>query len=337
MKKVSIIGAGMVGSTTARNIAQMGIVDHVVLVDIKPGLAEGKAMDINQSGFILGFETEVTGVTNDYTPVKNSDIIIITSGIPRKPGMTREELVGVNSGILEDIVTKCHEQAPNALYIIVSNPVDTLSYHVASILTLKCDGDDVIRRVIGFGGMLDSARLAYYVQKADEKYNHVNRERSDYEGGYVIGGHGDTTMVPVVSDMTIRHGHECIPLNHILTDDQIEEAIQDTMKGGATLTSLLGTSAWEAPAAGLAKLVNDIITDSYEEDPCSYYDSDKGVYIGQVCTIGKNGVRTYKGAERLGVSKTIKNKYDAATDAIFKVNGALPTTKMVHEYLEKGN
>ena len=321
MNKVSIIGAGMVGSTAARNLAQMESADQVVLVDIKPGLAEGKAIDITQAGWLLGYNTKVIGSTGDYTPVKDSQVIVITSGVPRKPGMSREELVGVNSGILEDIVTKCHEQAPNAIYVVVSNPVDTLSLYVANILSKKFGRKDAYKAVIGFGGMLDSARLAYYIMVADEISNGSKLPITAYMNGYVIGGHGDTTMVPVIQNMVVETNDGNIPINQVLTDEQIEEAVQNTMKGGATLTGMLGTSAWEAPAAGIAVLVSDIVTNQGEEHPCSIFNPDKNIYIGQTGTIDKTGCRMTWIDK---TSKTIKNKIEAAATAIAKVNESLP-------------
>jgi len=321
MNKVSIIGAGMVGSTAARNIAQMDFVDEVVLVDIKPGFAEGKAIDIAQAGWLMGYETKVIGSTGDYSNVKDSQVIVITSGVPRKPGMTREELVGINSSIMLDIVTKCHEQAPHAVYVVVSNPVDTLSLYVANILSKKFERKDAYKAVIGFGGMLDSARLAYYIMVADEIFNGSKHPITAYMNGYVIGGHGDTTMVPVTQNMVVETNDGDIPINQVLTDEQIEEAIQNTMKGGATLTGLLGTSAWEAPAAGIAVLVRDIVTNQDEEHPCSIFNPDKNIYIGQTGTIDKTGCRMTWVDK---TSKTVKNKIEAAAAAIAKVNEALP-------------
>ncbi len=327
MNKVSIIGAGMVGSTAARNIAQMDFVDEVVLVDIKPGFAEGKAMDINQAGFLLRYNTRVIGSTGNYTPVKDSDVIVITSGVPRKPGMTREELVGINSSIMQDIVAKCHEQAPNAIYVVVSNPVDTLAYYTAELLEKKFGRKDAKEVVVGFGGMLDDARLAYYISEADNKYNKVTRDRIYYVNSFVVGGHGDTTMVPVTDEMFIEEESQMV--DQILPKSEIETAVQNAMKGGATLTGLLGTSAWEAPAAGIAVLCKAIILDNYDAPLCvSSWNEEYKLYIGQEKMIDHNGVRNVNGEYPVSVlSDSNKEKFAAAAAAIAKVNEALPEVK----------
>lgn len=324
MKKVTIIGAGMVGGTTARNLAQMGVTDTIVLVDIKNGLAEGKAIDITQTGYLLGYNTVVEGYTGDYSATKDSDVIVITSGVPRKPGMTRESLVGINAGIMMDIVAQCHKYSPKAIYVIVSNPVDTLTYYVQKILHDLYGRDDVTQKVIGFGGMLDEARLAYYIKCSDEIYNKTSSVGiTSYKYGRVIGGHGDTTMVPVttmmIKDDPDHNGSQNI--DKLLTDNQIKEAAQNAMVGGATLTGLLGTSAWEAPAAGIAVLVRDIVTNSYNLRACSHFDSQRGVCIGQLCEISNVGV---SGVYNKGFNKTVEEAYNKAAAAITEVNKCLP-------------
>ena len=320
MKKVSIIGAGMVGASAARYISQMDIVDQVYLLDIKAGLAEGKAMDIMQANWLLGNSTEVIGGTNDYVQTADSDVIVITSGVPRKPGMTREELVGVNSGILKDIVTQCHEYSPRAIYIVVSNPVDTLSLYVHDLL-VNMGRPDADRTVIGFGGLLDSARLAYYVMVTDHLTNETTFPITNYKDGFVIGGHGDTTMVPVVKQMLIpdkNRSRQRIDLE--LTDEAIQLAIEETMKGGAILTELLGTSAWEAPAAGIAKVAQAILQDE-GCFPCSTYDHKRKIYIGKMCDLDRRGVFQ---SWLPSISRSIQIKWEEAAEAIKKVNESLP-------------
>ena len=325
MKKVTIIGAGMVGGTAARNLAQMDVVDSIILVDIKKGLAEGKAIDITQAGYLLGYNTIVEGYTGDYSATKDSDVIVITSGVPRKPGMTRESLVGTNAGIMLDIVLQCHKYSPKAIYIIVSNPVDTLTYYVQKILRDLCGRDDVTQKVIGFGGMLDEARLAYYIKCSDEMYNKTSSAGiTAYKHGHVIGGHGDTTMVPVTAEMTKNDpDHNIKPnIDKLLTDDQIKEAAQNAMVGGATLTGLLGTSAWEAPAAGIAVLVRDIVTNSYNIRACSHFDNQKNVCIGQLCEISNVGVSVWH--NKGFINKTVEEAYNKVAAAIAGVNECLP-------------
>ena len=277
MSKITVVGAGNVGATCANVLAVNEVADRVCLIDIKEGVAEGKAMDIMQTAQLMGFDTIVEGVTNDYSKTANSDVVIITSGMPRKPGMTREELIGVNSNIVKSVATSLLKYSPNAIVIVVANPMDTMAYLTQKALGLPRN------RVIGMGGALDSARLKYFLSQK------LNCNPNDVEG-FVIGGHGDTTMIPLKSYMTYKGVH----VSNFLTDDEIEEVVKSTMVGGATLTGLLGTSAWMAPGAAAASVAEAIVKDQKKMIPCSAsLEGEYGIkdlYIGVPCIIGKNGI-----------------------------------------------
>jgi malate dehydrogenase len=275
--KVTIVGAGNVGATCADVIAYRGIASEVVVLDIREGFAEGKAMDISQCATNTGFNTKVTGVTNDYSKTANSDVVVITSGIPRKPGMTREELIGINAGIVKSVVENVLQHSPDTIVVVVSNPMDTMTY-----LALKSTGLPK-NRIIGMGGALDSSRFKYYLSKAlDKPANDVS--------AMVIGGHGDTTMIP----LTRLASYNGMPVSEFLSQEQLDKVAADTMVGGATLTGLLGTSAWYAPGASVAYLVDSILNDQKKMIACSvmldgeYGQSD--ICIGVPCIIGKNGI-----------------------------------------------
>ena len=242
MSKVTVVGAGNVGATCANVLAVNEVANEVVLIDIKEGFAEGKAMDIMQTAQLMGFDTVVTGVTGDYSKTANSDVVVITSGLPRKPGMTREELIGVNAGIVKSVAKSALEYSPNAILVIVSNPMDPMAY-----LTLKTLGLPR-NRVIGMGGALDSSRFKYFLSLA------LNCNANEVEG-LVIGGHGDTTMIPLTRLATYKG----VPVSTLLSAEKLEEVAKATMVGGATLTGLLGTSAWMAPGAAASFLVESII------------------------------------------------------------------------------
>ncbi len=277
MSKITVVGAGNVGATCANVLAVNEVADKVCLIDIKEGLAEGKAMDIMQTAQLMGFDTVVEGVTNDYSKTADSDVVIITSGIPRKPGMTREELIGVNAGIVKAVASQLLTYSPNAIVIVVSNPMDTMAYLAKAALGLPRN------RVIGMGGALDSARLKYFLSQK------LNCNANDVDG-FVIGGHGDTTMIPLKSFMTYKGMH----VSQFLTDEEIDEVVKNTMVGGATLTGLLGTSAWMAPGAAAASVAEAIVKDQKKLIPCSAYCEGeygiKDLYIGVPCVIGKNGI-----------------------------------------------
>lgn len=275
--KVTVVGAGNVGATAANYLALNEVASEIILIDIKEGLAEGKAMDIMQTSEILGFSTIVTGVTNDYTLTANSDVVVITSGVPRKPGMTREELLGVNAGIVKTVVDNLIKYSPEAIFVVVANPMDVMTK-----LTLKLTGLPK-NRVIGMGGLLDSNRFKYFLSEAlGCNYNDVQ--------GLVIGGHGDKTMVPLARYATYKG----IPVSDLLPQANLEEVVKSTMLGGATLTKLLGTSAWIAPGASIAYLVDSIINDKKRLITCSVYLEGeygwKDITIGVPIIVGKNGI-----------------------------------------------
>jgi len=274
--KVTIVGAGNVGATCADAIAYQGMASEVVLLDIKEGFAEGKALDMMQTATTLGFNTKIVGTTSDYKKTANSDVVVITSGVPRKPGMTREELIGINAGIVKSVADQVLAHSPETVIVVVSNPMDTMTY-----LTLKATALPK-QRVIGMGGALDSSRFKTYLSLA------LENPANDIHG-MVIGGHGDTTMIPLTRLAT----YNGIPISTILSEEKLEEVAAATMVGGATLTKLLGTSAWYAPGASVAYLVNSILHDQKRIIPCSvmldgeYGQSD--ICIGVPTIIGRNG------------------------------------------------
>ena len=274
--KVTVVGAGAVGATCADNIARKELCSELVLVDIKEGVAEGKAIDIMQTTTLLGFDTKVVGSTNDYTKTAGTDVAVITSGIPRKPGMTREELIGINAGIVKTVTKSILKHSPNAIIIVISNPMDTMTY-----LALKESGVSK-NRIIGMGGILDSSRFKYYLSTA------IGCSANDLQG-FVIGGHGDTTMIPLTRLAT----YQGAPVSNHLDVDALKKVAADTMVGGATLTGLLGTSAWYAPGAAGAALVEAIVRDEKKLFTCcvslegEYGQND--ICLGVPVVIGKNG------------------------------------------------
>ena len=277
--KVTIVGAGNVGASCAEYIAQKQIASKVVLLDIKEGFAEGKALDLYQTATTLGFNTSITGVTNDYAATSGSDVVVITSGVPRKPGMTREELIGINAGIVKKVSESILEHSPNAIIVVVSNPMDTMTY-----LALKATGLPK-NRIIGMGGALDSSRFKTYLSLA------LDKPANDIQG-MVIGGHGDTTMIP----LTRLASYNGAPVSQYLDAEALEKVAADTMVGGATLTKLLGTSAWYAPGASVAYLVDSILNDYKRMIPCSVLLEGeyglKDICIGVPCIIGANGIES---------------------------------------------
>ena len=277
MKKITVIGAGNVGATVANVIAQKEIATEVVIVDVKKGMAEGKALDMLQTASLLGFDSTIVGCTNDYAQTANSDVVVITSGIPRKPGMTREELIGVNAGIVKSVAGNILKYSPNAIIVVVSNPMDTMTYLAYKSLGLPKN------KVIGMGGTLDSSRFKCYLSKA------LNANPTEVEG-LVIGGHGDTTMIP----LTRFASYKGRPVAEILDKATLDKVVADTMVGGATLTGLLSTSAWYAPGAAAAYLVESIIHDQKKIIPCcTYLEGEYGqsdICIGVPVVIGKDGI-----------------------------------------------
>lgn len=305
--KVTVVGAGNVGSSCAEYIAIKRIASEVVLLDIKEGFAEGKALDLTQTATTLGFNTRITGVTNDYNATAGSDVVVITSGIPRKPGMTREELIGINAGIVQSVAENVLANSPEAIIVVVSNPMDTMTY-----LALKATGLPK-NRIIGMGGALDSSRFKTYLSKA------LDKPANDIQG-MVIGGHGDTTMIP----LTRLASYNGTPLSQHLSQEQMDEVAAATMVGGATLTKLLGTSAWYAPGASVAYLVDSIINDQKRMIPCSVYlEGEYGhsdLCIGVPCIIGKDGVEAIVDVK---LNEAEQAKFDQSAQAVRTMNDAL--------------
>jgi len=274
--KVTVVGAGAVGATCADNIARAALCEELVLLDIKEGISEGKSIDMMQTATLLGFNTKIIGSTNDYGKTAGSDIVVITSGLPRKPGMTREELIGINAGIVKGVAENILKQSPNAIFIIVSNPMDTMTY-----LALKATGLPK-KRIIGMGGILDSARFKCYLSFA------LGCSPNDLNA-IVVGGHGDTTMIPLIRLATWNS----VPVTNFLSADQQKQIVADTMVGGATLTKLIGTSAWYAPGAAGAALVESIVRDEKKLFSCCVslegeY-GQKDICLGVPVVIGKKG------------------------------------------------
>lgn len=305
--KVTIVGAGNVGASCADVISYRGIASEVVLLDIKEGFAEGKAMDIMQCATNTGFNTQLSGVTNDYTKTANSDVVVITSGIPRKPGMTREELIGINAGIVKSVAENVLTHSPNAIVVVVSNPMDTMTY-----LTLKATGLPK-NRIIGMGGALDSSRFRYYLSKA------LNKPANDVSA-MVIGGHGDTTMIP----LTRLASYNGIPVSQFLSEEELNKVAADTMVGGATLTGLLGTSAWYAPGASVAYLVDSILNNQKKMIACSVFlEGEYGqndICIGVPCIIGRNGIEEILSID---LNDNEKALFARSADAVRNMNSDL--------------
>ena len=307
MSKVTVVGAGNVGATCANVLAFKGIADEVVLLDIKEGVSEGKAMDMMQTAQLLCMNTVVKGVTNDYSATAGSDVVIITSGIPRKPGMTREELIGVNAGIVRSVVNSVLEHSPNAIIVCVSNPMDTMTYLIHKVTDLPKN------RIIGMGGALDSSRFKYFLSQA------LGANANEVEG-MVIGGHGDTTMIPLKRFATYKG----LPVSGLIPAEQLDKIAADTMVGGATLTKLLGTSAWYAPGAAAAMVASAIIHNEKRIIPCSvmlegeYGHSD--LCIGIPVVLGKDGIERII---ELDLNAEEKALFDASAAAVKNTNAAL--------------
>ena len=305
--KVTVVGAGAVGTTCADNIARKQLCDELVLVDIKEGYAEGKAMDLNQTAQIEGFDTTIVGTTGDYSKTAGSSVAVVTSGIPRKPGMTRAELIGINAGIVKEVTSNILKHSPDCIFIIISNPMDTMTY-----LTLKTTGLPK-ERVIGMGGILDSARFRFRISEA------MNCSPNDLQAT-VIGGHGDKTMIPLTRLAT----YGGLPIGNFLSEDETKEVAQKTMVGGATLTGLLGTSAWYAPGAAGASLVEAIVRDEKRIMPCcvslngEYGEND--ICIGVPVVIGKNG---WEKIVDYSLNDEEKDLFKASAEAVRTMNESL--------------
>ena len=310
--KVTVVGAGNVGATVANVIAMKNFASEVVLLDIKEGIAEGKAMDMMQSAPMLGIDTTITGVTNDYAATFGSKVIVVTSGIPRKPGMSREDLIDTNAKIVKGVVDQALAYSPDAIIIIISNPMDAMTY-----LTLK-DTRLPRNRVIGLGGLLDSSRFKYYLAKALRQAG-IPASLTDVDG-MVIGGHSDKTMVPLTSLATYRG----IPVTQLLSKEQLDDAVAQTKVGGATLTGLLGTSAWYAPGAAAAAMVEAIALDAKKLMPCCVYldgeYGEKDLCIGVPVILGKNGMEKIVEYKLEGDEKA---KFDESVAAARNTNAKL--------------
>jgi len=307
--KITVVGAGAVGATCADNIARAQLADDLVLLDIKEGLAEGKAQDMMQTATLLGFDTRITGSTNDYAKTAGSNVVVITSGIPRKPGMTREELIGTNAGIVKGVTQNILQYSPDAIIIVISNPMDTMTYLALTSTGLPKN------RIIGMGGTLDSARFKYQLSQ------HLACSPSDLNA-IVIGGHGDTTMIPLISKATWNS----IPVTQFLSAAQQEQIVSDTMVGGATLTKLLGTSAWYAPGAAGAALVESIVRDEKKLFTCcvslngEYGQSD--ICLGVPVVIGKNG---WEKILPLELTENEQAMFNKSAEAVRSMNEVLKT------------
>ena len=307
--KVTVVGAGAVGATCADNIARKELATELVLLDIKEGLAEGKSIDMMQTATLAQFDTKIIGSTNDYTKTAGSDVVVITSGIPRKPGMTREELIGINAGIVKGVTENILKHSPNAIIIIISNPMDTMTY-----LALTSSGLPK-NRIIGMGGILDSSRFKYYLSQA------INCSANDLQGT-VIGGHGDTTMIPLHRLATMQG----VPVANLLEKAVLDKVVADTMVGGATLTGLLGTSAWYAPGAAGADLVESIVRDQKRVMPCCVaLDGEYGqkdICLGVPVVIGKNG---WEKIIELNLTDEEQALFNKSADAVRNMNSVLAT------------
>ncbi|MBK7041999.1 MAG: malate dehydrogenase [Bacteroidetes bacterium] len=310
--KVTVVGAGAVGATCADNIARKQLCDELVIVDIKEGMAEGKAMDLMQTAQLEGFDTKIIGSTNDYTKTAGTDVVVITSGIPRKPGMTREELIGINAGIVKSVSQNILQHSPDAIIIVISNPMDTMTH-----LALQSTGISK-HKVIGMGGILDSARFRYNLSKA------LNCSPNDIQAT-VVGGHGDTTMIPLTRLATYMG----MPVSNFASEEVLQKVAADTMVGGATLTGLLGTSAWYAPGAAGAMLVETIVRNERRMIPCCVsLDGEYGqkdICLGVPVIVGRQGwesIVDYK------LNETEQAAFAKSADAVRNMNEVLSTLNL---------
>jgi len=307
--KITVVGAGAVGATVADNIVRKELCDELVLLDIKEGLAEGKSLDMTQTAALLGFDTRITGSTNDYSKTAGSRVVVITSGLPRKPGMTREELIGTNANIVRGVAENILKHSPEAIIIVISNPMDTMTYLTLQATKLPKN------RIIGMGGILDSARFKCYLSQA------LNCSPNDLNA-IVVGGHGDTTMIPLIRYATWNS----VPVTTFLSGDQQKQVVADTMVGGATLTKLIGTSASYAPGAAGAALVESIVRDEKRLFSCCVsLDGEYGqkdICLGVPVVIGKNGwekIVDYK------LNKEEQDLFNKSADAVRNMNDVLKT------------
>ena len=307
--KVTVVGAGAVGATCADNIARKELCQELVLLDIKEGIAEGKAQDMMQTAALLGFDTKIVGTTNDYSKTAGSDVVVITSGLPRKPGMTREELIGVNAGIVKEVCENILKHSPNAIIIVISNPMDTMTYLALTSTGLPKN------RIIGMGGALDSSRFRYQLSQ------HLGCSPADLNA-VVVGGHGDTTMIPLIRLATWNS----VPVTKFLNDDQQKQIVNDTMVGGATLTKLIGTSAWYAPGAAGAAMVEAIVRDEKKLFTCCVALNgeyrQKDICLGVPVIIGKNG---WEKILDFGLNADEQAAFNKSADTVRSMNDVLKT------------
>jgi malate dehydrogenase len=307
--KVTVVGAGAVGATCADNIARKELAEEVVLLDIREGFAEGKSIDMMQTASLLGFDTKIVGSTNDYAKTANSDVVVITSGLPRKPGMTREELIGINAGIVKGVTESILKHSPKAIFVIISNPMDTMTY-----LALKSSGIDK-HRIIGMGGALDSSRFNYYLSQA------IGCSPNEIQG-FVVGGHGDTTMIPLTRLATYQGS----PVSNFLSADALKKVAADTMVGGATLTALIGTSAWYAPGAACMQMVESIVRNEKRLITCSVMlegeYGQKDICMGVPVIIGRNG---WEKIIDLKLNAEEQAAFSKSADAVRSMNNVLST------------
>lgn len=307
--KITVVGAGAVGATVADNIVRKELCQELVLLDIKEGVAEGKALDMTQTAALFGFDTKITGSTNDYSKTAGSKVVVITSGLPRKPGMTREELIGTNANIVKSVAENILKHSPDAIIVVISNPMDTMTYLTLQSTKLSKN------RIIGMGGILDSARFKCYLSQA------LNCSPNDLNA-IVIGGHGDTTMIPLIRFATWNS----VPVANFLSAEQQKQVVADTMVGGATLTKLIGTSAWYAPGAAGAALVESIVRDEKRLFSCCVslegeY-GQKDICLGVPVILGKNGwekIVDYK------LNTEEQATFNKSADAVRNMNDVLKT------------
>ena len=311
--KITVVGAGAVGATCADNIARKELAEELILLDIREGFAEGKVIDMMQTSALLGFDTKIKGVTNDYAATADSEVVVITSGLPRKPGMTREELIGVNAGIVKTVTESILKHSPNTIIIVVSNPMDTMNY-----LTLKTSGLPK-NRILGMGGALDSSRFKYYLSQE------LGCSPADLNA-VVIGGHGDTTMIPLIKHATWNS----IPVTQFLSQEQQDKIVKATMVGGATLTGLIGTSAWYAPGAGTAFMVEAIVRDQKKLLSCGvaldgeYGQKDISLVVPVI--LGKNG---WEKIVDFKLSDTEQAEFNKSAEAVRNMNKVLSDSGVI--------
>jgi malate dehydrogenase len=310
--KITVVGAGAVGATVADNIARKELCHELVLVDIKEGFAEGKAMDMMQTASIVGFDTKVIGCTGDYARTAGSHVAVITSGIPRKPGMTREELISTNASIVKGVTENILKYSPKAIIVVISNPMDTMTY-----LALTSSGVPK-NQIIGMGGILDSARFKFNLSNA------MGCSPSDLHA-VVVGGHGDTTMIPLTRMATLNS----VPVSNLMAADKLKQVAADTMVGGATLTKLIGTSAWYAPGAAGAALVESIVRDEKKVFPCCVMlDGEYGqkdICLGVPVTIGING---WEKIIDYTLNAEEQAEFNKSADAVRSMNDVLKTLSL---------